>query len=362
MSVEPAAGPPVLVLAPLAGDAGAIACEVEACGLPVRVCGDSAELERRLENGGAEGTLFVVATQESAGEDVGAVLQRSFDREPGWARLPAVFLVSDARRPPPACRMLDRKEYAPSPLVLERPAKPAVLRRIFETQAEARRRQFETRDLLDQLRRSEERRGFLLSELRHRTRNGLAVLHALFSLSARRAESIEELCASFGPRLTNLAEAQAALSAEENATLSLEALIRHQVAPYCASPEQLRTGGPPLRLRERLAFDLSLIVHELATNAAKYGALSTPDGVVEVRWGRLPGERDVELLWRERDGPPVEAPQHSGLGTTLIRGFPSGGASADVRFEPEGLAWRAVIEHDGLLQESTEGQSPPQEP
>lgn len=353
VSTEPDPPRPVLVLAPLAGDAPAIARELEACGLTACVCRDATDLARRLETNGPEGTLFVVATQEGAGQEAGEALRRAFDCEPPWARLPAVFLVSNARRPPPACRMLDRPEYAPPPLVLERPAKRVVLRRIFETQAAARRRQFETHDLLDRLKQSEDRRAFLLSELRHRTRNSLTVLHGIFSLSARRAGSVEALREAFGTRLISLANAYAPLSEDRGGTRSLDSLIRDQVAPYCTEPKQLRTTGPSVRLRERLVFDLALVVHELATNAAKYGALSTPDGVVDVCWQRLP-EQDLEFVWRERGGPPVEPPRRRGLGTSLLHRFPS----ADARFERSGLVWRVVIPRDGLLQEDSAESAP----
>lgn len=335
--------PPVLILAPLGADAAALRQQVEACGLAARVCDGAADFAAWLDEHGPQAALFVIVSHEGAGEETGAALARAFAAEPEWGRLPVVFLLADVRRPPPGYRMLQRDERAPYITVIERPARPTVLRHLFQALAEARRRQFKTQGLLARLQRAEQRQAFLLSELRHRTSNNLAVLQALFSLSSRHAQSLEELVASFTPRLRNLAEAHRRLAYAGGEACDLDELVREHVAPFAPSPDQLRANGPPIRIRAKVAFDVAMVLHELGTNAAKYGALSAPEGRVEVYWGLDEVDGTLRLLWRERGGPPVEPPSRQGLGSRLIEGALADGAAPEVRFEREGLVWRATL-------------------
>lgn len=330
--------PPALIHAPLGEDAEAIARLVEASGEESRICVTTDDLAAAIENKGAEASLLCVISQEGAGAATGEILARALSLEPIWARLPLIFVVQDVRRPPPAVRMLDAKENASPFLVLDRPCRPTTLRHAIENQAESRRRQFETRDLLTRLQAEEERTRFLLSELRHRTSNSLAVLQALFGMSARQAGSVDALSAAFGERLQALAAAYARLSEDGEDDRQLDLLLREHVHPYAPSADQLHLSGPPAVLaRGQVLFDLAMVVHELATNAAKYGAMSRPEGRVEIEWGLE--DAALRLVWRERGGPPVEPPEESGLGMRLLRLFPSTEPSAEIRFEPAGVVW-----------------------
>jgi two-component system, chemotaxis family, CheB/CheR fusion protein len=101
---------------------------------------------------------------------------------------------------------------------------------------------------------------------------------------------------------------------------------------------RVRLAGPDVALSPALATSLGLVLHELVTNASKYGALSAPQGAVELSWqvAAEDGQRHVHLTWKESDGPWVAAPHHAGFGSTLIeRSLP--GATVERRFEPEGL-------------------------
>ncbi len=335
--------PPVLIHAPLGNDAAAIAREVEAAGEAACICPRPQDLADAIGDGRADGVLACIASQEGAGEEPGETLARAFAAEPDWARLPLIVLVSDVRRPPQAVRILDRMSHGPSFLMLERPCRPAVLRHAIRTQAESRRRQFETRDLLTRLRSEEERGRFLLDELRHRTRNSLAVLQALFSLSARRADSVEQLATVFGERLQNLSEAHTLLSQEGEGKRRLADVLRQHVLPYAISEEQLRLSGPETVLSGRICFELALVVHELATNAAKYGALSSASGRVDIAWTPDGDGGGLRLVWQERGGPPVAPPEETGLGSRLVRRFPSAQPDAEIEFRREGLVWTGRI-------------------
>lgn len=335
--------PPVLIHAPLDGDAKAIGRLVEHSGFRARLCALPTDLEAALKQEGHEAVLLCVISQEGANETTGRVLNGVFASEPSWARLPVVFLVNDARRPPAAVRMLDRKENAPPFMLLERPVRASVLTRAIQTQAEARRRQYETRNLLEKLFSEEQRSRFLLNELRHRTGNSLALLQALFNLSARSAADIDELARSFGARLQAVAAAQTLLMDEGKEVRSLDTLLHEHVAPYAGTPDQLRLSGTPVVIGGRMAFDLAMVTNELATNAAKYGALSRPEGCVEVSWQVEEETGALRLVWRERNGPAVKRPERSGVGARLVQRFPSKQPTAEVFFEPDGLIWRARL-------------------
>ncbi len=329
---------PVLIHAPLGADAHSLTAIIEGAGLSAQVCNDEPGLAAALV---AQIPLLVIVTQEGATEATGVIIAEIIENEPSWSRLPVLFLLSDPRKTPPALRRLEAGETS-SVIAMSRPVKPAYLIQILLTQAEARLRQFETRAHLARLEEAEARQAFLLQELRHRTRNSLSVLHSLFSLSARRATDLETFIKTFSQRLGNLVKAHLSLADEGDETRHLETLVREHVVPYCARPEQLEIKGPSLRLDHRTTFEIALIVHELATNAAKYGALSTETGRVTVHWRREEETGDLLIDWRESGGPPVvSTPSRKGLGSTLIRTFAAG--AVEVEFNPDGLVWRARV-------------------
>ena len=336
----------MLIYAPLGDDARAIAAEVDACGELARICSSAADLAQIMRDGGPEAALLCIVSQEGAGPDTANALAEVFTREPGWARLPILFLVADLDKPPPAVRLLNRRENAPPFLLLVRPCRSAVLRHAVEVQAAARRRQFETRDLLEKLAGEERRSRFLLSELHHRTRNSLSVLRAMFNMSVRSAIDFEDLRKSFGERLENLSVAHARLSGDGAGKASLPDLVTEHVQPYAIAPDQLHMSGTDALLDEGIAFDLALVIHELATNAAKYGALSQPEGRVEVDWVREADAGLLRLTWQERGGPTVSAPKRQGLGSRLIHEYAPTGRRAQVDFNASGLVWTGQIPID----------------
>jgi two-component sensor histidine kinase len=335
--------PPVLFLAPLASDARALTRLLDRRGLSVAAF-DRAETFAAALSAGAERTLFVVVTHEAAGEATGRALDAVYDAEPAWSNLPAVFLVKDPERPPPACRLLARRRGQPPLVLLRRPVPAATLDGVFGVQAEVRRRQFETRDLLAELEEAESRQRFLLAELRHRTRNSMAVLQAMFRLTAAQHTDLDSFAGVFSERLEALSAAQGRLSGGGPQDRDLARLLRDHVAPYCSDPRCLLLDGPRVRLSRRMAFDLAMVVHELATNAAKYGALSVPAGRVRVGWAPDAETAGLRLTWQESDGPEVVPPARRGLGSQLIESLAGGtGATSAVDYRPDGLLWTAEI-------------------
>jgi len=260
-----------------------------------------------------------------------------------------------------ACALPDRDIVSASYVLLERPTPAAVLVRILGTLPGTRKRQFRTRDLLRRLEKEEQRTTFLLDELRHRVRNSLAVLQTLFKMTARTSQNVEELTDAFGERLRTLSDAHIRLANEVGGDLTLATLVKDHVAPYAPEGGRVAIDGPAVRLTESVAFDLSLVIHELATNAAKYGALSVPDGQVEVHWSLDDDSDALNLSWRESGGPPVQAPTRRGLETTLISSFCAGeGSAPELSYTAVGLAWKAKLPKD-FFELTSDADSPEQD-
>ncbi|MBX9757278.1 MAG: PAS domain S-box protein, partial [Beijerinckiaceae bacterium] len=175
-------------------------------------------------------------------------------------------------------------------------------------------------------------------ELLHRVKNSVAVIQSLVRLTAPRARNLDEFVASLSGRLSAMAAAHDLLSEMHWRGADLGELLAKQLAHYLTGSEKrLRMQGPPVRLPQQFAVPLALALHELATNAAKHGSLSTSEGRVDLSWTFQRGPRDkLRIEWVESGGPRVEHPTSAGFGSTLIeRGMP--GAKVDRRFDPGGL-------------------------
>jgi len=170
-------------------------------------------------------------------------------------------------------------------------------------------------------RQAEERERLLAREVDHRAKNLLAVVQSVVQLT--RAEDAAALKEAITGRVQSLGRTHSLLAAGRWEGVVLGQLIAEELAPFVAQDQhRVRTGGPAIRLKPAAAQALALVLHELATNAVKYGSLSTSNGRLEVTWllasERL-GERRLELKWVERNGPEVTAPRRRGFGSTVIR-------------------------------------------
>ncbi|MBS7546018.1 HWE histidine kinase domain-containing protein [Ancylobacter oerskovii] len=187
------------------------------------------------------------------------------------------------------------------------------------------------------------RQRLLNEELNHRVKNILAVIKSLVEHSAQDGRSVEDYVASLRGRIQSLALAhdQVVRGAGGGA---LADLLRAELSPYEGASARASLGGPVVRLDARAFSVMALVLHELATNAAKYGALSRPGGQVEVRWS-VDAAGDCEIFWRERGGPPVARPGRSGFGTALIeRSIPYDlGGESEMRYEPGGFVARLKL-------------------
>lgn len=194
----------------------------------------------------------------------------------------------------------------------------------------------------------------LLRELTHRSKNLLAVIQAMARQTARHTGSVESFLTQFGARLQALAASHDLLVRESWYGASLGELIRSQLGKYLdASTAQVSIEGPAIALKPEAAQNLGLALHELAVNAAKFGALSVPSGRVSITWSRGGSMDDnfVELDWREQLGPKVKIRRRKGFGSMVIERNLVRALDADVKlqFDPNGLHCHIVIPASQLL-------------
>jgi two-component sensor histidine kinase len=190
----------------------------------------------------------------------------------------------------------------------------------------------------------------LIEELNHRVKNTLAILQAIAVQTFRSASKDER--DKFEGRLGALAEAHNLLSKEKWQGSDLQDVVSRVLQPYrFSNPERIRMRGPKVPLSPRLAVVLSMIIHEIATNAAKYGALSNDSGTVTLDWEIISenGEPKLRLIWREAGGPPVVAPVRRGFGSRLIERSARDqlGGEATVDFLPRGVVCTVVCALEG---------------
>ena len=188
------------------------------------------------------------------------------------------------------------------------------------------------RAVLRRLDEEESYRKVVVEELGHRVKNKLATVYAILRHELRGHRDVWESAAG---RLRALSAADDFLVTGEGEGVALEQILDLELAPYGSASVSKR--GAPLTLSGKLPSVLALIVHELATNAAKYGALSAPNGVIDISWAE-DGD-DIVVDWRERGGPPVIAPAKRSFGTNLIeRSLGAFQGSAKVEFAPGGVS------------------------
>ena len=313
MSTEAADEGRVLVLAPFGRDAALAAAVLREAGLAAEACADLDALCRELKHGAG---VAVVAEEALATADP-RCLRAWLADQPPWSDFPFVLLTRRAGGPernPAALRVM---AVLGNVSFVERPFHPSTLAGAARAALRARRRQYQARDHLREREAAEERQLLLLAELSHRVKNMLAVIEAIAKQTATGAGTTSAFVGAFRGRLRALATAHDLLTAGGWERVSLRALARATLAPH-TGPEggRLALELADADLPPALAQSLALVFHELATNAAKHGALSASTGRVRLA-GELAG-RELRLTWHEEGGPPTGRPASRGFGTTLL--------------------------------------------
>jgi chemotaxis family two-component system sensor kinase Cph1 len=186
--------------------------------------------------------------------------------------------------------------------------------------------------------RAHKRDKLLMAELDHRVKNTLANIQTLVNQASRSADTLSGFVQGLDGRIQSMAKAHSLLTQSRWEGVSIEGLLREELEPYCERGVGVVFSGTEIILTPKSALALSLVVHELATNAAKFGAFSVSDGEVSVDW-HLRVDGGVALVWSESGGPVVKVPMRRGFGSSLIERALTleTGGEAVVRYEPTGV-------------------------
>jgi two-component sensor histidine kinase len=198
---------------------------------------------------------------------------------------------------------------------------------------------------------AEFRQRALVDELNHRVKNTLATVQSLARQTLRHARDLPDFAATFEARIIALSRAHDLLSQRNWVNAPLENIVREIVAPFDNGHDRAEIAGPTVELQPRVALAIAMVVNELATNAAKYGALSNADGTLAVDWRPASdGTGGLILDWLESGGPPVNAPAQRGFGTRLIERCVTQDLRGrlDLRFDPAGVQCRIELPSEAL--------------
>jgi two-component sensor histidine kinase len=193
---------------------------------------------------------------------------------------------------------------------------------------------------------NEDQLRLLLRELTHRSKNLLAVIHAIARQTASRTRSVEDFLDRFSARLCAIGCSHDLLIADNWQGASLRMLVEQQLGEHAEQfGETIAIEGEDVMLKPEAVHNLGLALHELATNAQKYGSLSDPSGQVRIQWQFCEEASKLKLVWQERGGPPVTPPQRSGFGRAMIETVIGQALEGDVSlsFPPNGVRCVIVI-------------------
>jgi two-component sensor histidine kinase/PAS domain-containing protein len=201
--------------------------------------------------------------------------------------------------------------------------------------------------------RAEEQQTTMVAELNHRVKNILAIVQSVAAQTLRSSSSLENFADAFGGRLKAIAIAHDILTQTRWIGIGLSDLLAAVLAPYRSQDAtRVNIAGPAILLPARAVVPLSMVLNEMTTNAAKYGALSTQRGNIDITWqvsGRV--DKSVELIWQERGGPKVKAGAPAGFGTRLIDHVIAHDLDGKTKidFDPAGVRWTIAFPVDSLV-------------
>lgn len=307
--------PHVLVLAPVGRDAKIAASILATNAIEAHVC---TSLDEALPLLG-QAHCFVVAEEALISTDR-SQFASWLENQPAWSDFPIVLLTRRGTELDQRLSFLDR--YL---IVLERPFLASSLANSVRSALRARFRQLEVKSYIEKSQEVADRQKLLIRELHHRVKNTLANVGAMMGATAKSSGSVEAFVRDFSARLVSLADTHSMLTDDYWQMASLQRLLESELRHYDLSDRsRIMLDGPNVALVADIAIPVGMAFHELATNSSKFGALSQPQGRLEVRWsisnsdGHSGAAQIVHLDWLELDGPKVDKPNRRGFGTTLL--------------------------------------------
>jgi two-component sensor histidine kinase len=314
----------ILILAPHGRDGEIGSQLLQEAGCATLACPDLANLCLELGNGAA---VAVIVEDVVATEDL-TCLAEWIRTQPTWSDFPIIILTGHGDTPGRNA-LADRLQHLLGNVsFLERPFHPSTLISVTSSALRSRRRQYQAREML-------ERHDLLARELQHRTKNLIAVIQAIASASLQESKGRE----AFFSRLHALAAAQDLIINAAGRGALMKDIVGNALESFGA---QALIDGPEVFLNPNAAQGFALIMHELATNAAKHGAMTTDSGTVSVRWSLDATSLEPAILfqWKERGGPPATPPSRKGFGTVLLeRAVATTGEPPHFDYSQEGFTY-----------------------
>jgi two-component sensor histidine kinase len=279
----------------------------------------------------------LVVTHEALNPDVIATIAEFVEAQPNWSEIPIIVLLDRTASQSRIKAALSAAWPRSRQMFYQRPVAALELVSGIQSALLTRFRQREVRDYLN-------RESELRLELNHRVKNILASVMSIFEMTRRGATTIEGLSEDFRGRLTALSNIHSAVFLAGGEEVSLANVVDSILAPYrSAGPSGIRIDGPEVVVSREAGTTLALCFHELATNAIKYGALSSPEGQISLVWEVTSGADPLlTITWAETHGPSVVEPSRIGYGTRYMRSALTGvfGEPPDLVFAPDGLFCR----------------------
>ncbi|MFN4205426.1 MAG: sensor histidine kinase [Agrobacterium albertimagni] len=320
----------VLVLAPFRRDADYIAALLQEEQIEVMASELDSELVQHLDRSPG----MIVITHEALNPTVFAQIGAHLAGQPDWSEVPIIVLLERAA---PLARIRGQLEGSwPGARVLfyTRPITPLELVNGIQSNLLVRLRQREVRDSI-------EREKELRLELNHRVKNILASVQSIFQMTKRGAATVEDLASDFSGRLKALSNVHAAVFEAGGEEVRLSDVVELTVSPYNGEGvTRIEVTGADMVVSRDAGTTIALCLHELITNAIKYGALSRPEGHAALVWAiAADGPREFSLSWTEIGGPPVREPTRQGYGTRYVRAALGSlfGNVPDIVFAPDGF-------------------------
>lgn len=320
----------ILILVPYGRDADIASKLLQEAGFVSFVCADISELCVELIKGAA---LAVISEDAIPIGDLGDLVGW-IKAQPAWSDFPIVLLTGRGDAPERNALAQRFQSLLGNVSFLERPFHPTTLVSVAKAALRSRRRQYQARELL-------ERYELLARELQHRSKNLLTIIKSIASASLRNDPARD----GFFARLHALAKAQDLILEGDVRGAPMKVVVEQALQTF---GDRVSVEGPDIFLKPSVAQGFALIMHELATNAAKHGALTSETGTVAVRWALDTSSADpaVVFQWQERGGPPAAPPKRTGFGSVLLEhAVANSGCPPRFDYAPEGFSYELKAVH-----------------
>lgn len=326
----------VLICAPLRNDASLLSAILRVDGYRVDTTTPAQAAEKL-----AHGDKVFVCTQDGLTRRLKSEISELIRGQPQWAQLPIIFLLDSDQNNAAVLAELNDLMVHGMVTILHRPIRPLELMTAISNAVTARGKQLELRDHL-------EYQNELQRELNHRVKNTLATFMAVYQMSLRQSDNLEEFSQKFTNRVSALSAVHDLLHSTRDGKRSLEDIVRAVTSPYIERRgARIRLEGRALDLKREHALSLALILNELTTNTVKHGSLSSGEGLVTISWDvkeRSDGTEDLLLRWTESCGPRVTPPEKQGYGTRFMQtAIASLQGEIDLDYAEDGLRVEMVV-------------------